>query len=259
MNCHEVDRAFIGSAPLSAEAQEHVMNCPRCQDLIRSLNTSAATVAPSPSLLQRIEKELVADLRPVRPLWAPRYFLAAFVSIVVLIVAVGVYSIGAHAVFVMGPWQFWTVLCALGASTWLLAWSLVHQMAPGSHYRLRPEYIPAGVIVLLLLVMASLFQFKPEADFWRRGSICLAAGTAFALLAAVPFWLLLRPGANLWPRVTGATAGLFAGLVGTAVLEIHCPDLNASHILVWHVGVAVLGAACGLATGLVVEIVTRRA
>ena len=69
-------------------------------------------------------------------------------------------------------------------------------------------------------------------------SICVARGRA---------WLLLRRGARRSPRVTGAAAGLLAGLVTTSAQEIYCPILDASHILTWHLGVALLGASIGLA------------
>ena len=49
--------------------------------------------------------------------------------------------------------------------------------------------------------------------------------------------------------MTGAATGLLAGRVGTTGLEIHCPNLDASHILVSHLGVAVLGAVAGLVVG----------
>jgi hypothetical protein len=78
------------------------------------------------------------------------------------------------------------------------------------------------------------------------------------LLAAVPFWILLRRGAVLSPRVTGAATGLLAGLAGTSTLEIHCPNLDVWHILVSHLGVAVLGAVAGFIVGTAVEMASKR-
>jgi hypothetical protein len=66
--------------------------------------------------------------------------------------------------------------------------------------------------------------------------------------------MVLRRGAVLSPGLTGAATGLFAGLVGTSVLEIHCPNLNGWHILVSHLGVAILCALAGLVIGLAAEV-----
>jgi hypothetical protein len=49
--------------------------------------------------------------------------------------------------------------------------------------------------------------------------------------------------------VTGAATGLLAGLVGASVLEIHCPNLDAWHILLSHLGVAALCSMAGLTLG----------
>jgi hypothetical protein len=48
--------------------------------------------------------------------------------------------------------------------------------------------------------------------------------------------MLLSQGAMLSPKLIGAAAGGFAGLVGLSVLEINCSNLNVYHIVVWHSG-----------------------
>jgi hypothetical protein len=58
--------------------------------------------------------------------------------------------------------------------------------------------------------------------------------------------------------MTGTATGLLAGLVSTSVLEIHCPNLDAGHILVSHLGVAIMCALVGLVTGLTGEIIGAR-
>jgi hypothetical protein len=106
----------------------------------------------------------------------------------------------------------------------------------------------------LTIAIAVLFQFQHEQDFWGNAWPCIRAGTPIGVLAAVPFWLMLRRGAILSPTMSGAATGLFAGLVGTSVLEIHCPNLDAWHILVSHLGVAMLCALAGLVVGLTAEV-----
>jgi hypothetical protein len=132
-------------------------------------------------------------------------------------------------------------------------------MVPGSRHRIPPLYVPAAVMISLVSVMAGVFQFQHEQNFWRQGWSCLRAGVPFGLLAALPFWLLLRRGAILAPRTAGAAAGLLAGLVGTSELEIQCPILDAWHILTWHLGVALLGAVVGFAVGFAGAMAARNA
>ena len=77
----------------------------------------------------------------------------------------------------------------------------------------------------------------------------MRTGLAYAVPAAAAFWLLLRRGAILAPGLTGATAGGLAGLAGMGVLDMRCPNSNAYHILIWHVGVALVAMAGGFAVG----------
>ena len=263
MNCRDVKRSLIEheksqAARLPAPVQEHLLTCDGCQEFVRALNPSVTADVPSSEMLRQLKDSLTAGLRPVRPLAPARYYYAALAAIFVLIVAVGVYRRGASGISVMSPRQSIAMLCALSASAGLLVYSLVHQMAPGSDHRISPKRLPVAIIGLLALLMAGIFQFQPERDFWGSGLTCLRAGAPFALLAAGLFWLLLRRGAGLSPRVTGAAAGLLAGLVTTSAQEIYCPILDGSHILMWHLGVALLGAVIGLAAGLAGEAAGKR-
>jgi hypothetical protein len=154
----------------------------------------------------------------------------------------------------MTPLQTKAILSTLAIGTGLLVYSLVNQMVPGSRHRIPPAPLAVGITVLVAMVMAVLFQVQQEENFWGNTWICIRAGTLVGALAAVPFWLVLRRGAILSPRMTGAAAGLLAGLAGTSMLEMHCPILDVSHILLAHLGVAVLSALAGLAVGLTAEI-----
>jgi hypothetical protein len=42
---------------------------------------------------------------------------------------------------------------------------------------------------------------------------------------------------------------MLAGLSGLALLELHCPNLEASHVLVWRIPVVPMSAAAGALTG----------
>jgi hypothetical protein len=254
MNCNDVEKALSEDSQLPLEAQEHVRSCNRCQELITALDAPVAMDPPSPATLRQIADKMATNLRPVRPMAPARYFFGALVSIFVFIVALGVYRMGAFAIAVMTPLQTAAILTALAISTGSLAYSLVHQMVPGSRHRIPPTLLPVAVMISLAISIAVLFQFQQERNFWGNAWGCIRAGTPIGALAAVPFWMVLRRGAILSPGLTGAATGLFAGLVGTSVLEIHCPNLNGWHILVSHLGVAILCALAGLVIGLAAEV-----
>ena len=249
MNCKDVARTLSEESRLSFQAQDHLRICNRCQELVRLLNSSVPVDPPSPATLRQIAEGMATNLRPVRPVAPTPYFFGAFVGIFVSIVALGVYRMGAFAIAVMTPLQTAAILNVLAISTGLLAYSLVHQMVPGSRHRIPPRLLPVGITISLAIAIAVLFQFQHERSFWGNALACIRAGTPIGFMAAVPFWLVLRRGAILSPGVTGAATGLLAGLVGTSVLEIHCPNLDARHILVSHLGVAMLCALVGLAIG----------
>jgi hypothetical protein len=145
------------------------------------------------------------------------------------------------------------ILAALAISAGLLAYSLMNQMVPGSRYRFPPGRLPIIIVISLMIAIAVLFPFQHERHFWAKAWACIRTGALMGAIAAVPLWLALRRGAILSPIMTGAATGLLAGLVGTTALEIHCPNLDASHILVSHFGVAMLGAVAGLVVGWAVE------
>ena len=253
MNCKDVARALSEESRLPLQAQDHLRICSSCQELVRSLKSSVLVDPPSPATLRQMAEGMATNLHPVRPVAPAPYFFGAFVGIFVSIVALGVYRMGAFAIAVMTPVQTAAILSALAISTVLLAYSLVHQMVPGSRHRIPPRLLPVAITISLTIAIAVLFQCQHERGFWGDAWACIRAGIPIGFMAAVPFWLVLRRGAILSPGMTGAATGLLAGLVGTCVLAIHCPNLNAWHILVAHLGVAMLCALVGLAIGFTAE------
>jgi hypothetical protein len=252
MNCDDIDKALVEGV-IASPARQHLDKCKRCRELVATLSLPVAEVSPSPATLRLIERGLAADFRPVRPIAAKPYLLAALIAIFVCVVALGVYRIGAFALAAMSPLQAIVIFGALAISAGLLGYSLVNQMVPGSLHRIPPAVLPLAIIVSLAMAILLLFQFQHERNFWAKSWWCIRAGTPIGALAAVPLWFVLRRGAVLSPSMTGLASGLFAGLVGTTALEIHCPILDASHILISHLGVAALGAMTGLVFGLVAE------
>jgi len=208
---------------------------------------------PSPLVLREIERGLVADLRPVRPIAPKRYIFVSMMAILIATAVLGLSRFRALAIAAMTPVQTGAIFGALAISAGLLAYSLVNQMVPGSRYRLPPGRMPFVVMIFLMASVAVLFRFQHERSFWFRAWVCIRGGTPAVAFAAAPLWLVLRRGAILSPIMTGGATGLLAGLAGTSALEIHCPNLDAWHILASHLGVAVIGAVVGLLVGWAVE------
>lgn len=257
MNCKDFARVLSEASRLPSQAQNHASDCSCCQELVRSLDSAGPVDPPSAATMRQIADAMATDLHPVRPV-APVRFFAAFVGIFVSIVALCVYRLGAFAIPVMSPLQTAALLSTLAIGGGLLASSLVRQMLPGRRHVVTPSLLVVGVTISLALAIVIFMQFQHEQHFWRNAWVCIRAGTPIGALAGVLFWLVLRRGAVLSPSLTGATTGLLAGLVGTTVLEIHCSILNAWHILVSHLGVAMLGALAGLLAGRTIEVANER-
>ena len=199
-----------------------------------------------PDRLKQIEAVLTADLKPVRPLASTSAYFVILTGIFVAVCLIGCVIVGQYGWRALSELQKLGVFVPLAAITALLTFSVVRQMSPTSLHARSSALISAGLFVLLVLVMAVMFQPSPESAFVRHGLVCFRTGMLFAIPAAFLFALLLRRGAALSPLLTGATAGGLAGLAGLAVLEIHCPNLNVYHIVVWHVSVTLVCVVAGL-------------
>ena len=97
----------------------------------------------------------------------------------------------------------------------------------------------------------------PTRGSWKTVLACLKNGLTYAIPGGLLFWLLVRRGAILFPKLIGAAVGGLAGLIGLSVLEMNCPNLDVYHILVWHGGVVVISSAAGALLGATVEYIDR--
>ncbi len=250
MNCEQATKSLAENAGGAAppEVRQHLEECAECRELAAYFEEGRGT-GPRRGVVEEIEKGVTAELRPVKALAGPGAFFTAFALIFLAVGGLGAAWLRAYGFEAMSVEQRVAIFATLGASAALLAYSLVGQMVPGSRHRVPPALLPVGLFVLASLIVAAMFQIGSEANFLENGIACLKAGVAVGIPAAVLFWVILRRGAMLTPRVTGAAAGMLAGLVGTSALEIHCPNLNMPHILIWHLAPALLGAGAGAALG----------
>ena len=123
--------------------------------------------------------------------------------------------------------------------------AFVHEMIPASRRRVSPGALLAFGSLVLLGVFALLFRDYRTDHFVSVGIVCLLTGLLHAIPAALLSWLLLRRGFAVNPVSAGLVAGALGGLAGVGVLELHCPNFQAAHILVWHTAVVPLSGAVG--------------
>jgi hypothetical protein len=138
---------------------------------------------------------------------------------------------------------------ALGVFMALVAMACVGEMIPGSRRPVAPGALVAGGSLALAAVFAVVFHDYQTAHFVSQGLVCLAAGLFYAVPAALASWLLLRRGFAVDAVGAGLVTGTLAGLAGVTMLELHCPNFEAPHVMVWHTAVILVSAGAGALVG----------
>lgn len=208
-----------------------------------------AAPAVSPRTLARITTSIQGSLHPVRP--APRAWVLT-VGLFLLCTAVavaGAARIGLYGFQVQAVWQRVIILVMLASLVAVVSRELVNQWTPGSRRLLSPGALVAVVTAGLLALFALLFTDYHATRFVSAGLVCLSLGVLHAIPAAGLAAWFLRRGLALQPLAAGAIAGTLGGLSGVSVLDLHCPYLEAPHVLVWHVAVVPVSAGLGAMVG----------
>jgi hypothetical protein len=203
----------------------------------------------SPALCGAIANRMAENLAPVRPLPSAGRLTAGFALAFLASVLAGGVLLRPVALAKMDWLTACLVFVSLGVCAGLLAATLAAQMAPGSRQVAPAWMLAPGIVLALGIAFAAIFPSHEEPDFGLRAVSCLRTGLAAGALSAALLWLILRRGAVLDARWCGALAGLLGGLAGTTILESHCPDFNAAHILAGHWGAALLCAGLGWGAG----------
>jgi hypothetical protein len=198
-----------------------------------------------PLVLERIGDSIKPSLRPVRPL-PPAWLMAvALVLVCATVSLAGAARAGFFGVVKMNLLERSLVFPILGLLLCLAAPSFVHQMIPASRIRVSPGALLALSSVALLAVFAPLFRDYQTDHFFSAGVVCLVTGILHAIPVGLLSWLMLRRGLAVDPASAGLAAGTLGGLAGVGLLELHCPNFQAAHILVWHVAVVPVSACLG--------------
>jgi hypothetical protein len=118
-------------------------------------------------------------------------------------------------------------------------------MVPGSRHRVAPGSLLGAGCLALLAVFAVLFRDYRTHNFVSQGVVCLIAGLLHAIPAALASWLVLRRGFAVNSVAAGMVVGTLAALAGVSMLELHCANFEALHVMLWHTAVTPVSAAAG--------------
>jgi hypothetical protein len=217
------------------------------------------------ALLGRIATSMTASLRPVKPIASAPVLAAWLLSISIIVAVACAWWLGFYGIRKLDVAEIGSIFPALAIFTWLAALLCVAEMTPGGLRWKNPgimEPVMTNPGMLLLVVIgiwialdALVFRDYDMGAFIPQGVGCLRAGLAIAIPAGAGGWLLLRRGFAVNPGAAGLAAGMVAGLAGLLMLEMHCPNLRAPHVMVWHTAVVPVSALSG---GILARIATRR-
>jgi hypothetical protein len=198
-----------------------------------------------PTLLERVAGAIKPSLHPVRPL-PPTWLLVAGMVLVCAAVAVaGAARAGFYGIEKLTLFDRALIFPALAILAGLTGIEFVAEMIPGSRRRMASGTLLGINCLLLVGMFALLFRDYQTDHFVHAGIACLAVGVLHAVPAALLGWLLLRRGFAVNPIAAGLVVGTFAGLAGVGMLELHCANLQALHILIWHTAVVPVSGAIG--------------
>lgn len=203
-----------------------------------------------PALLHRITESIESSLAPVRPL-APAWMLTAGLLLICVSVPIlGAAGLGFHGIEKMSPPQQAIIFPTLGILICLASAASAQQMTPGSRRLVAPKALLVIASLALVAVFAGLFHDYATDRFVAQGIVCVTAGMTFSMPAGLGSWLLLRRGFAVNPMTAGMAAGTLAGLAGATMLELHCANFQALHVMLWHTAVVILSGATGALLGL---------
>lgn len=211
----------------------------------------AAEVEPpvEPELLKQIAASMQSSLRPVRPL-PPTWMLAAGLTLICAAVAIAAAArIGFYGIDKLDLWERLLIFSTLGVMAWTWGVAFINRLIPGSRQRLSAGTLLSIGTAVLLSVFALVFHDYHTDHFVSAGLACLLSGLLLAIPAALLSWWLLRRGFAVNTVAAGFAGGALAGLSGVTMLELHCANSQALHVLVWHTGVVPVSAALGALAG----------
>ncbi len=207
---------------------------------------------PTPPTHERLVARLVADARPVRPLWSPHTRLALWLVLQVLTLGVAVefglrQDLGDH---LRQPHFLFEVRALVAAGAMAAAVALrgaIPGMGSGRLTVTSSMALVSAAVVLVSLEPAN--AVRSAGDFMASGAQCLLCILGFSEIPWTALFVAVHRAAPLDPPVMGAYVGAAAFLFAAAAVRIACPIDEEIHLLAWHMVPIASGAALSAIAG----------
>jgi hypothetical protein len=209
--------------------------------------------AVSAELLDRIAGPIRSTLSPVSPVPSPWALAGGLMLIALAVALLGALRAGFQGLAALDALSRLVIFGTLTGLLVLVARQVVAEWTPGSPRALSPAALLISVSCALLIVFAALFHDYHVQRFVSAGVVCLLTGLLHAIPAGLLSWWLLRRGYAVDSVAAGMLAGIFGGVVGVTMLELHCPNFEAPHLLVWHTLVVPVSGVIGMLAGFFVR------
>jgi hypothetical protein len=197
------------------------------------------------AILNRISASIGSSLKPVRAIPAAWILVVGLILICGTIAVGGALLLGTHGIQKMNGLEIGLIFSVLGALVWLAAMLCVAEIIPGSKRPMAPWLLVVSGCIGLTAVFGLLFHDYRTERFVSQGLACLTAGLIQALPVALAAWWVLKRGFAVNRVAAGLAAGTLAGLAGVIMLELHCPNFEAPHVMVWHIAVIPISGGLG--------------
>jgi hypothetical protein len=247
MRCDDVMRELaLGRTELAAEAQAHLRQCPACAEVVAAVG-AARTESPTPDSARAAIAGIQANLRPVRPLRPAWVYLLILVAGVCLMAGAAMLltSSPLAGLRALGAGRATAILGLVAAAAVVMAYCSALFMTPGSRFGISPRLALLLVGIAIPGLVVVLIPATPHPGFAHTAGNCFRLGLPYGLTAAMFCHLVIRTGAPLMRGMAGLTAGMLGGAASLAFLELHCPLLDAGHVLAGHVSIPLFcGALC---------------
>jgi hypothetical protein len=212
-------------------------------DMLRK--AGAAQDPVDPRLLDRIGASIRPTMKPVRPLLSPMLLTSGLVAVCAAVALAVATKLGFAGLLHLSTLQRSLIFPSLVVFVSLSAAVTVAERLPGARRRLAPGGLLAIGSTVMIGVFAVVFHDYGTERFVAQGTTCLKAGLLTAIPAVLVVWLLLRRGYAVNPASAGLGVGMIAGLAGLLMLELHCANFEAPHVMLWHMAVVWVAGAAG--------------